>query len=176
MSVAPETAALTVSSLPPPSVLAGAASAREYLTFRIGAEEYAIDILRVQEIRGHHRLTRIAHAPIAVKGVINLRGVIVPVVDLRLCLQAVSVAPCEDSVTIVLDLGRRVIGAVVDAVSDVLLLSDADIRPAPALGGGASSESLLGIASVNGGASSEARRMLLVLDIERLLADAGIGL
>lgn len=161
-------------ALDSPAANAARTTSREYLTFRVGAEEYAIDILRVQEIRSHARLTRIAHAPATVKGVINLRGVIVPVVDLRVCLQAATSLDDEDTVTIVLDLGSRVIGAVVDAVSDVLSLAAAEIRPAPELGQSATSAALLGIACVN--ESSDARRMLVVLDIERLLADAGIGL
>ncbi|KQW44590.1 hypothetical protein ASD88_17555 [Pelomonas sp. Root662] len=165
-------------SPPLTSAVAGAVARRagscEYLTFRVGAEEYAIDILRVQEIRGHGKVTRIAHAPAAVKGVINLRGVIVPVIDLRVCLQAASDYRDEDTVTIVLDLGTRVVGTVVDAVSDVLSLDEADIRPAPELGHSATSAALLGIATLN--EASDARRMLAVLDIERLLADADVGL
>jgi purine-binding chemotaxis protein CheW len=149
-------------------------ASREYLTFRIGAEEYAIDILRVQEIRGHSTITRIAHAPPSVKGVVNLRGVIVPVVDLRLCLQAHAPTRDEDTVTIVLDLGERVVGTVVDAVSDVLSLDASDIRPAPEVGRSATSGSILGIACP--GDASGDHRMLVVLDIERLLTDADIGL
>jgi purine-binding chemotaxis protein CheW len=174
MIPATETAIAVAPSPRLPATAARRAGSNEYLTFRVGAEEYAIDILRVQEIRGHGRLTRIAHAPDAVKGVINLRGVIVPVVDLRVCLQARSTFRDEDTVTIVLDLGSRIVGAVVDAVSDVLSLAEADIRPAPELGQGASAAALLGIATVND--SSDARRMLLVMDIERLLADAATGL
>lgn len=145
------------------------ADSGEYLTFRVGLEEYAIDILRVQEIRGHCAMTRIAHAPAHVKGVINLRGVIVPVVDLRLCLRTSDAGRDEDTVTIVLDLGERVMGTVVDAVSDVLSLQPSDIRPVPDVGRPAGSDAFLGIASVG---AAELRRTLIVLDIERLIANA----
>jgi purine-binding chemotaxis protein CheW len=145
----------------------------EYLTFRVGAEEYAIDILRVQEIRGYSPMTRIAHAPATVKGVVNLRGVIVPVVDLRICLQAGELSRDEDTVTVVLDLGVRVVGAVVDSVSDVLTLSAADIRPAPEMRHNTTANSILGMACLGEGADA---RMLVVLDIERLLSDADTGL
>lgn len=161
---------------PPPLALAPpapAAAPREVLTFRLGAEEYALDILRVQEIRSHSPLTRIAHAAGCVKGVFNLRGVIVPVVDLRLALHSAAPSRDEDAVTIILDLGERVVGAVVDGVSDVLTLRSADIRPAPAMGRHASADALLGIACVG---AADARRMLMLLDIERLLSSAGTGL
>jgi purine-binding chemotaxis protein CheW len=171
MNPSPHTA---LAPRPPPGTDAPGAATREYLSFRVGTEEYAIDILRVQEIRSQARPTRIAHAPAAVQGVVDLRGVIVPIVDLRLCLQALSSEGGGDAVTIVLDLGRRVMGVVVDAVSDVLTLGDADIRPSPELGGTTTAAALLGIASVNAG--SDARRTLIVLDIQRLLADAGVGL
>jgi len=144
-------------------------AASEYLSFRVGAEEYALDILQVQEIRGHSRPTRLAHAPQVVQGVINLRGVIVPIVDLRLCLQAAALPAADNAVVIVLDLGSRTLGVMVDAVCDVLTLDAADIRPAPPLGA-ALSAALLGIASLDQG--GDARRTLLVLDIQQLLAQA----
>lgn len=147
----------------------------EYLTFRIGDEEYAIDILRVQEIRGYSPLTRIAHAPQTVRGVVNLRGVIVPVVDLRVCLQTTARASRdEDTVTIVLDLGDRVIGAVVDAVSDVLTMDAVHIRPAPQIRAPVLAESIVGIACPGEGTS--AQRILILLDIQALLSGADVGL
>ncbi|RZJ12776.1 MAG: chemotaxis protein CheW [Rubrivivax sp.] len=170
------TAAATPAAHPPSVALQRpepAAVSREVLTFRIGAEEYAIDILRVQEIRSYSPLTRIAHASAAVKGVVNLRGVIVPVVDLRVCLQALSPTRDEDTVTIILDLGERIVGAVVDAVSDVLTLQSADIRRAPEMGRHATADALLGIACVG---ADEARRMLMLVDIEQLLSAADTGL
>ncbi len=174
MSLVPAAAATAAHPPPVPlAVPAFAAAPREVLTFRIGAEEYAIDILRVQEIRSHSPLTRIAHAADCVKGVVNLRGVIVPVVDLRLVLHSAAPSRDEDTVTIILDLGARVVGAVVDAVSDVLTLQSKDVREAPDMGLHATTDSLLGIACVG---VADARRMLMLLDIERLLYSAAVGL
>src|SRR5262245_53933128 len=104
----------------------------EFLTFRLGAEEYGIDILRVQEIRSYEAPTRIANAPAFIKGVVNLRGVIVPIVDLRLKLGCESAEYNHFTVVIVLNVRGRVVGAVVDSVSDVLELNGEQIRPAPA--------------------------------------------
>lgn len=155
--------------------VAAPSSLHEYLTFRIGDEEYAIDILRVQEIRGYSPLTRIAHAPATVRGVVNLRGVIVPVVDLRVCLQTTTqTSRDEDTVTIVLDLGNRVVGAVVNAVSDVLTLSATQIRPAPQIRAHALADSIVGIACPGEGTS--AQRILILLDIQALLSGADVGL
>ena len=104
----------------------------EYLTFRLGAEEYGIDILKVQEIRSYEPPTRIANAPEFIKGVVNLRGVIVPIVDLRLKLGCPTAEYNSFTVVIVLNVRNRVVGAVVDSVSDVLELNRDAIRPAPA--------------------------------------------
>ncbi|WP_128003730.1 chemotaxis protein CheW, partial [Piscinibacter defluvii] len=103
----------------------------EFLTFRLGDEEYGIDILRVQEIRSYEQPTRIANAPAFVKGVVNLRGVIVPVVDLRMKLGCPSAEYNTFTVVIVLNVRNRVVGAVVDSVSDVLELPPEAIKPAP---------------------------------------------
>ncbi len=103
----------------------------EYLIFRLGAEEYGIEILKVQEIRGYDRVTRIANAPKFIAGVTNLRGAIVPIVDLRVKFQLSSAGINESTVVIVLNLGDRVVGIVVDGVSDVLSLEAAKIKPAP---------------------------------------------
>ena len=103
----------------------------EFLTFRLGAEEYGIDILRVQEIRSYEQPTRIANAPSFIKGVVNLRGVIVPIVDLRMKLGCDSAEYNTFTVVIVLNVKGRVVGAVVDSVSDVLELSRDSIKPAP---------------------------------------------
>jgi purine-binding chemotaxis protein CheW len=152
----------------------------EYLTFRLGAEEYGIEILRVQEIRSYEPPTRIAGAPHFVRGVVNLRGVIVPVIDLRLKLQCDS-ADCGDTTAvIVLNVRGRVAGAVVDAVSDVIGLTPGDIKPAPELGARASGGFITGIGtcrSERGGANvtGPKERMLILLDIESLLAAADLG-
>ena len=146
---------------------------QEFLSFRIGAEEYGIDILKVQEIRGFEAPTRMFHAPAAVLGVLNLRGVIVPVLDLRLTFGLALPAYDRQTVTIVLTVGGRVIGMVVDSVSDVLALPPASIRPAPHFNGAAHTEHVIGIATVQHG---DSQRMLILLDIEQLMTSPAMGL
>ena len=142
----------------------------EYLTFRLGAEEYGIDILRVQEIRSYEEPTRIANAPSFIKGVVNLRGVIVPVVDLRLKLGCEKVEYNGFTVVIVLNVHGRVVGAVVDSVSDVLELGAELIRPAPEMSTSTMDGGFItGIASVG-------ERMLILMDIEGLMSSADMGL
>jgi purine-binding chemotaxis protein CheW len=147
------------------------ASARngEYLTFRLGAEEYGIDILRVQEIRSYEPPTRIANVPAFIKGVVNLRGVIVPIVDLRLKLACASAEYNHFTVVIVLNVRGRVVGAVVDSVSDVLQLSGDAIREAPAMNSTVETSYITGIGSV-------ADRMLILMDIEALMSSTDMGL
>ena len=145
---------------------------REVLTLRLGDEEYGIDILRVQEIRSYEKPTRIANAPHHLLGVTNLRGVIVPIVDLRVRFGL----PADfdaGTVTIVLNVGSRTVGAVVDAVSDVLALTPEQIRPAPEFGGAIDASQLMGLATVRSG---DRERMLILVDIERVLAGADVGL
>jgi purine-binding chemotaxis protein CheW len=153
--------------------VAGMAGKQECLTFRLGAEEYGIDILKVQEIRGYENPTRIANAPGFVKGVVNLRGVIVPIVDLRMKFDPGE--PSYDSMTVViiLNVARRVIGVVVDSVSDVLELHSEEIKPAPVFNGAVDASFITGIGSVKQG---DEERMLILVDIERLMADADMGL
>ena len=142
---------------------------REYLTFRLGEEEYGIDILKVQEIRGYEQPTRIANAPSFVKGVVNLRGVIVPIVDLRLKFQLGSAEYNDFTVVIILNLGARVVGVVVDSVSDVMELSPEQIRPAPDVGSAVDSSFITGLGTLND-------RMLILVEIERLMAAADMAL
>lgn len=149
------------------------ARAHECLTFRLGAEEYAIDILKVQEIRGYEEPTRIANAPAFVKGVINLRGVIVPIVDLRLKFGLAKVDFDSQTVTVILDIGQRVLGVVVDSVSDVVDLKADQIRPAPQFGGAVDADHISGIGTLGEGAQ---RRMLILVDIERLMTSPEMGL
>jgi len=154
------------------SARASAASSQgkaEYLTFRLGAEEYGIDILRVQEIRSYEEPTRIANAPSFIKGVVNLRGVIVPVVDLRIKLNCEKVEYNGFTVVIVLNVHGRVVGAVVDSVSDVIELGGEQIRPAPEMNTSVDTTFITGIASV-------AERMLILMDIEALMSSADMGL
>ena len=141
----------------------------EFLTFRLGAEEYGIDILRVQEIRSYEEPTRIANAPPFIKGVVNLRGVIVPVVDLRIKLNCEKVEYNGFTVVIVLNVHGRVVGAVVDSVSDVLELGHELIKPAPEMNISMDLGFITGIASVG-------ERMLILMDIEALMSSADMGL
>jgi purine-binding chemotaxis protein CheW len=141
----------------------------EFLTFRLGSEEYGIDILKVQEIRSYEHPTRIANAPDFIKGVVNLRGVIVPIVDLRLKLGCAHAEYNSFTVVIVLNVRGRVVGAVVDSVSDVLELSQDGIKPAPAMNSSVDTRYITGIGSVS-------ERMLILMDIESLLTSPEMGL
>lgn len=147
---------------------------REYLTFRLGAEEYGIDILKVQEIRSYEQPTKIANAPAYLKGVVNLRGVIVPIVDLRVkfnCVKAEGQADIDSfTVVIVLNVKGRVVGAVVDSVSDVMQLSEQMIQPAPEMSASiVDTTYITGIANVSD-------RLLILMDIESLMGSAEMGL
>lgn len=144
-------------------------SAREYLTFRLGQEEYGIDILKVQEIRGYEPPTRIANAPVFIKGVVNLRGTIVPIVDMRLKFNCAKAEYNSFTVVIILNLRNRIVGIVVDSVSDVMELSAASIQPAPDIDSTIDSSCILGLGSVS-------ERMLILLDIEQLMSGADMGL
>jgi purine-binding chemotaxis protein CheW len=141
----------------------------EYLTFRLGAEEYGIDILKVQEIRSYEAPTRIANAPAFLKGVVNLRGVIVPIIDLRLKLGCATAEINALTVVIVLNIQGRVVGAVVDSVSDVMQLATSSIQPAPDMSAVVDIRFIQGIANV-------AERMLILMDIERLLSNNELSL
>ena len=145
----------------------------EFLTFRLGEEEYGIDILRVQEIRSYEQPTRIANAPAFIKGVVNLRGVIVPIVDLRMKLGCDSAEYNTFTVVIVLNVKGRVVGAVVDSVSDVLELSRDTIKPAPEMSSAVDAGFITGIGAVKNG---DTERMLILMDIESLMASAEMGL
>ncbi|MEB7540931.1 chemotaxis protein CheW [Enterobacter huaxiensis] len=142
--------------------LAGEPSGQEFLVFTLGDEEYGIDILKVQEIRGYDQVTRIANTPSFIKGVTNLRGVIVPIVDLRVKFSQGDVEYNENTVVIVLNLGQRVVGIVVDGVSDVLSLTSDQIRPAPEFAVTLSTEYLTGLGALGD-------RMLILVNIEKLL-------
>lgn len=130
------------------SKLAGETVGQEFLIFTTGNEEYGIDILKVQEIRGYDQVTRIANTPAFIKGVTNLRGVIVPIIDLRVKFSQQSVSYDENTVVIVLNFGQRVVGIVVDGVSDVLSLTAEQIRPAPEFAVTLATEYLTGLGSL----------------------------
>ena len=146
---------------------------KEFLSFRLGTEEYGVDILRVQEIRSYEAPTRIANAPPFVKGVVNLRGVIVPIVDLRLKLSCESHEYTEFTVVIVLNVRGRVIGAVVDSVSDVLALDAESIKPAPEMCSALDSGWISGMGCIKSG---DVERMLILTDIQALMSSAEMGL
>lgn len=140
----------------------------EYLTFRLGAEEYGIDILRVQEIHSYDRPMRIANAADDVMGVVNLRGVIVPVVDLRIKLGC-EAGYGDLTVVIVLVVAERVIGAVVDSVQEVVRLRAQDIQPPPEVSLGDDQRVITGLGTFG---QDDDKRMLILLDIDRLLLPA----
>jgi purine-binding chemotaxis protein CheW len=141
----------------------------EYLTFRLGAEEYGVDILKVQEIRGYDAITQIANAPVFVKGVINLRGVIVPIVDMRIKFALGDAEYDQFTVVIILNVAGRVVGIVVDAVSDVISLAQEQFRPTPGMGSVIDTEYIMGLGTVD-------ERMLILIDIEKLMASSDMGL
>jgi len=149
--------------------IAGETVGQEFLIFTRGDEEYGIDILKVQEIRGYDQVTRIANTPAFIKGVTNLRGVIVPILDLRVKFAQEDVIYNENTVVIVLNFENRVVGIVVDGVSDVLSLTQDQIRPAPEFAVTMSTEYLTGLGSLGD-------RMLILVDIEKLLSSEEMAL
>lgn len=151
------------------AVQTSTSAAREYLTFRLDQEEYGIDILKVQEIRGYEPPTRVAHAPEFIKGVVNLRGTIVPIVDMRLKFNCSKAEYNSFTVVIILNLHRRVVGIVVDSVSDVMELAAENVRSAPDIESAIDSSCIVGLGSV-------AERMLILLDIEKLMSSVDMGL
>ncbi|TCZ87932.1 chemotaxis protein CheW [Lysobacter sp. N42] len=148
---------------------AAAVAAHEYLTFTLGDEEYGVDILKVQEIRGYDQVTRLPGAPDFVKGAVNLRGLIVPVVDMRLKFGLSQARYDETTVMVILAVAGRTIGVVVDAVSDVIRLDAAQLRGVPDLGSAIDRKFLTGLGVVD-------ERMLILLDIERLMTSEEMGL
>lgn len=143
--------------------------AREYLTFRLDQEEYGIDILKVQEIRGYEPPTRVANAPSFIKGVVNLRGTIVPIVDMRLKFNCTKSEYNSFTVVIVLNLRSRIVGIVVDSVSDVMELPAESLKVVPEIESVIDSSAVVGLGSVGD-------RMLILLDIEKLMSATEMGL
>ena len=141
----------------------------EFLTFTLGTETYGIEILKVQEIRSFEPATKIANTPDFIKGVINLRGNIVPILDLRIRFKLAEVAYNDFTVVIILNLNQRTIGIVVDSVSDVLALSDTQISPVPDLVASIDTKYLLGLATVE-------QQMLILLIIEQLMTSQEMAL
>ena len=141
----------------------------EFLTFTLGDEEYGVEILRVQEIRGYESVTHIANAPDFIKGVINLRGVIVPIVDMRIKFGFANVTYDQFTVVIILNVAGRIVGMVVDGVSDVINLTSEQIRPAPEMGSGVNAKYIIGLGTIDA-------RMLILVDIEKLMSSADMEL
>jgi purine-binding chemotaxis protein CheW len=147
----------------------GTTEVMEFLAFRLGEEEYGIKILKVQEIRGYDAVTRIANVPDFIKGVVNLRGAIVPIVDMRIKFNLGAPTYDQFTVVIILTIGTRVVGMVVDSVSDVITLGADQIKPAPDMGTALTTDYLTGLGTVD-------ERMLILIDIDRLMSSSDIGL
>jgi purine-binding chemotaxis protein CheW len=166
-----------MNTAPPPSqendpTAASAANSRhalEYLAFCLGDEEYGIDIQKVQELRGYDAVTKIANAPEFIKGVVNLRGMIVPIVDMRIKFNLGTPTYDQFTVVIVLNVSGHVIGMVVDSVSDVINLTGEQIRPAPEMGSVVQTDHLTGIGTVD-------ERMIILVDIDMLMSSSEMGL
>ncbi|WP_409269230.1 chemotaxis protein CheW [Massilia sp. BHUDP2] len=141
----------------------------EVLSFRLAKEEYAISILKVQEIRGYEEPTMLPNAPACIKGIMNLRGSIVPIVDMRILFNLGEPSYDQFTVVIVLNIRNHVIGMVVDSVSDVVTLMDEQMRPAPDMGATTDGDTILGLGTVG-------ERMLIVLDIDKLMSSEQLGL
>jgi purine-binding chemotaxis protein CheW len=141
----------------------------EFLAFTLGKEEYGIDILKVQEIRGYEAVTRIANAPDFIKGVVNLRGIIVPIVDMRIKFNLGEPTYDQFTVVIILNINGRIMGMVVDSVSDVITLPAQQIKPAPEMGTAFNTDYLVGLGTLD-------ERMLILIDIDKLMSSAEMGL
>ena len=149
------------------------ATGSQYLTFTLGEEEYGVEILRVQEIKGWTPVTRIPNTPDYLLGVLNLRGAIVPIVDLRMRFHLDNVEYTPTTVDIVLSVKdedrQRTLGIVVDGVSDVLNVAEGGIKPTPDFGAAIHTEFISGLATVGD-------KMVMLLDIDRLLSQQELSL
>lgn len=145
------------------------ATVLEFLAFTLGDEEYGIDIQKVQELRGYDTVTRIANSPEFIKGIVNLRGVIVPIIDMRIKFNLGTPVYDQFTVVIILNIGGRITGMVVDSVSDVITLTAAQVKPAPEMGDTLDTDYLIGLGALDD-------RMLILIDIDRLMSSAEMGL
>lgn len=145
------------------------ATTNEFLTFRLGSEEYGIEILKVQEIRSYDAITQIANAPDFIKGVVNLRGIIVPIIDMRIKFRLGNESYDQFTVVIIINVAGRVMGMVVDSVSDVINLAEEQMRPTPGFGSVIDMEYIMGLGTVD-------ERMLILIDIEKLMSSRDMGL
>ncbi len=142
---------------------------QEFLTFRLGPEEYCIDILKVQEIRSYERVTSIANTPDFIKGVINLRGHIVPIIDLRIKFHLSQVNYDSMTIVIILNLRGTMIGIVVDSVSDVIAVAAENLKQPPQFGTTIDTAFVSAMATVD-------ERMLIVVDIDKLMSSQELQL
>jgi purine-binding chemotaxis protein CheW len=143
---------------------------QEFLAFTLGKEEYGISIQKVQELRGYEAVTRIANAPPFIKGVVNLRGHIVPIIDMRIKFDLGMPTYNQTTVVVILNMLGRVVGMVVDSVSDVVLLAPEQIKPAPDMNNGVlNTDYLVGLGTID-------ERMLILIDIDKLMSSADMGL
>ncbi len=153
-----------------PAAMAAARASNEYLTFTLGKEEYGIEILKVQEIRCYEAVTRIANSPEFIKGVVNLRGIIVPIVDMRIKFNLGAASYDQFTVVIILNVAGRVVGMVVDGVSDVIQLAAEQIRPAPDFSAATfDTQYITGLGTLD-------ERMLILVDIEKLMSGSDMAL
>ena len=152
-----------------PSSSAAAGKPLEFLAFKLGEEEYGIDIQMVQELRGYDTVTRIANAPEHIKGVVNLRGIIVPIIDMRIKFNLGTPTYDQFTVVIILNMASRVMGMVVDSVSDVITLSPEQVKPAPEMGSVLDTDYLIGLGTLD-------ERMLILVDIDKLMTSDDMGL
>ncbi len=151
------------------SAAVAAQASNEYLTFTLGQEEYGVEILKVQEIRSYEAVTHIANAPAFIKGVVNLRGIIVPIVDMRIKFNLGSAEYNQFTVVIILNVAGRIVGMVVDSVSDVITLSPEQMKPAPDFSSSFDTQYITGLGTVE-------ERMLILVDIEKLMTGSDMAL
>jgi len=156
-------------ALAPGEIHAAERPRREFLTCLLGGETYGVDILQVQEIREIDHVTRVPHVVPYVRGVINLRGAIVPVVDLGLMFGFTEPQPLKGSSAIVLDVDRRLVGLVVQSVSDVVGLAEDEVKPAPDLGDRPIAQALAGIGTRRDADGKEEAHSILLLDVEHVM-------
>jgi purine-binding chemotaxis protein CheW len=142
---------------------------REFLAFTLGKEEYGIDILKVQELRGYETVTHIANSPEFIKGVVNLRGIIVPIIDMRIKFNIGTPTYDQFTVVIILNVAGRVMGMVVDSVSDVIALTKNQVKPAPDMGSALNTDYVIGLGTID-------ERMLILIDIDKLMSSAEMGI
>lgn len=147
----------------------GISDDQEFLAFKLGAEEYGIRILKVQELRGYESVTTIANTPAYIKGVVNLRGVIVPIIDMRIKFNLSAPVYNEFTVVVILIIEGHTLGMVVDSVSDVITLAHDDVKPAPKMGSAIDTEYLLGLGTLD-------ERLIILIDIDRFMSSNEVGL